>query len=107
GTPSPRTLEVAPPLRYSTVSASTLVTGRIMIRMKCPTCARAIGIDEAYVGKLALCPGCHTTFTVPAPAVLLDETAHPLVPPVPAVSLSALPLSPPTPPADPPDPSPG
>jgi hypothetical protein len=44
-----------------------------MIRMKCPTCTRTVGIDEAYVGKLALCPGCHATFTVPAPAVLLEE----------------------------------
>jgi hypothetical protein len=78
-----------------------------MIRMKCPTCARAIGIDEAYVGKLALCPGCHTTFTVPAPAVLLDETAHPLTRPAPAVPLSALPLPPLTPAADPPAHSPG
>ena len=58
-----------------------------MIRMKCPTCARAIGIDEAYVGKLALCPNCHGTFTVPVPAQLLDELAAPPVP-------SSVPLAP-------------
>ena len=75
-----------------------------MIRMKCPTCARTIGIAETYVGKLALCPGCHGTFTVPAPAVLLEESAHPLTPPVPAVALSAMPLSPPV---TPPAPAPG
>ncbi len=44
-----------------------------MLRMKCPTCSRALGIDEAYVGMPGLCPACGTTFTVPAPAVLLDD----------------------------------
>jgi hypothetical protein len=56
-----------------------------MIRMKCPTCAKLIGIDEAYVGKPALCPGCHGTFLVPAPAILLDEPAPP-PPPAPGTS---------------------
>ncbi len=69
-----------------------------MIRMKCPTCARTIGIDEAYVGKLALCPACHGTFTVPAPAVLLDERPASLAPPdsstSPAAASHAAPLLP-------------
>src|SRR5262245_5117699 len=44
-----------------------------MIRLKCPTCARGLGIDECHAGKLALCPGCNHTFTVPVPAVVLEE----------------------------------
>ncbi len=46
-----------------------------MIRLKCPTCARPLGFDEAYIGLPGLCPGCGATFTVPAPAVLLDDAA--------------------------------
>ena len=65
-----------------------------MIRMKCPTCARTIGIDEAYVGKPALCPGCHGMFIVPVPAVLLDETPAPLAPYITPPPLSSPPLEP-------------
>ncbi len=64
-----------------------------MIRMKCPTCTRTIGIDEAYVGKPALCPACGSMFTVPAPAVLLEEAPHPppLAPPPPPAPAPRLP----------------
>jgi hypothetical protein len=61
-----------------------------MIRLKCPTCARTIGIDEAHVGKPALCPVCGSMFTVPAPAVLLDEAPA-------SLSLAPPPLSPASP----------
>jgi hypothetical protein len=45
-----------------------------MIRLKCPTCGRTLGIDDVYVGKPALCPACQHTFLVPVPARLLDDT---------------------------------
>ncbi|MCC6420099.1 MAG: hypothetical protein IT429_17835 [Gemmataceae bacterium] len=57
-----------------------------MIRLKCPTCTRALGIDPCHAGQLAVCPGCHGTFTVPVPAVLLEEIVSP--------TLSGAPLDP-------------
>jgi hypothetical protein len=45
-----------------------------MLRMKCPHCGRFLGIDEIHVGALGLCPACCETFTIPVPAVLLDDS---------------------------------
>jgi len=45
-----------------------------MIRIKCTSCARALGIDESQIGKPSFCPACGLVFTVPAPAVLLEDS---------------------------------
>src|SRR5262245_6340928 len=47
-----------------------------MIRLKCPSCACVLGLDEAQVGQSAFCPSCGLVFTVPPPAVLLEPTAE-------------------------------
>src|SRR5262245_61274511 len=65
-----------------------------MIKLKCPSCARPLGIDEAYVGMQGLCPGCGATFTVPAPAVLLEEKLPPAPGPPPFPSEPLLPEGP-------------
>ncbi|HYT94198.1 MAG TPA: hypothetical protein VEL76_36110 [Gemmataceae bacterium] len=65
-----------------------------MIKLKCPSCARPLGIDEAYVGMQALCPGCGATFTVPAPAVLLEQPPPPAPVPPPFPSEPVLPEGP-------------
>src|SRR2546430_2100576 len=46
-----------------------------MIRIKCTSCARVLGIDDTFVGKPAFCPACGLVFTVPAPALLLEGLA--------------------------------
>jgi hypothetical protein len=46
-----------------------------MIRIRCASCDRPLGLDDSSVGKEAFCPACGFVFRVPAPAVLLDALA--------------------------------
>src|SRR5262245_50245147 len=46
-----------------------------MIRIRCASCDRPLGLDDSSVGKSTFCPACGFIFTVPAPAVLLDAVA--------------------------------
>jgi hypothetical protein len=38
-----------------------------MIRIKCPKCDKALGVDDAKAGAVASCPGCGAKFRVPVP----------------------------------------
>jgi predicted nucleic acid-binding Zn-ribbon protein len=39
-----------------------------MLRIQCPQCAKALGIQESQVGAMARCPACGNKFRIPGPA---------------------------------------
>jgi hypothetical protein len=39
-----------------------------MLRVKCPQCAKVLGLEDDVAGKMAKCPSCNATFKVPAAA---------------------------------------
>jgi hypothetical protein len=45
-----------------------------MIRFKCSSCGKAMGVDDSKAGALGMCPACKSTFRIPLP-----DGAPPLV----------------------------
>jgi hypothetical protein len=55
-----------------------------MIRFKCPSCQKVMGVDDSNAGALAMCPACKTTFRIPmAPggSPPLPPVKAPILPP--------------------------
>jgi hypothetical protein len=62
-----------------------------MIRFKCPSCQKAMGVDDSKAGALGMCPGCRATFRIPAPATVPPPVQAPTPAPPPVVPMRPYP----------------
>ena len=46
-----------------------------MIRVRCPKCARMLGLDDSAAGAMGQCPACEETFRIPAAGPTVLEPA--------------------------------
>jgi DNA-directed RNA polymerase subunit RPC12/RpoP len=44
--------------------------GNVLVKFRCESCGKKIGVPEKYAGKKARCPGCQKTITIPVQTMI-------------------------------------